>query len=783
MGFRNTRLRTKVTALLLSLAALWAFAAWVTLREGVNLLWVSQLDSSIISPSEPLLVELQKERRVSVVKLSNAGVRSRKDVDTQRKQTDRMLATFKESASSSLVDFALDEEGAKRLSDVLRQLDTLKQTREAIDAGQMNRLQATSTYGDVIDAVYGLYGSLATLDDKTLAKDIRTLLSLSRAREVITREDALLAGALTEGRLTAVEHAQFTQTVGAWRILSDQAAAELPASEKSNFDKLVNGQSFTRLKNLETLVSEQDPNAGTLPFSADQWKSTADRALADLNNLVLTAGDRLVDRAVPVAVNVIVRLILAGGLGLIAVIASIILSITTARALFAQLQKLRDAAHELSDDRLPGVVERIGRGEEVDLAKEAPDLNFGDDEIGQVGQAFNTVQRTAISVAAEQAELRRSIRDILLSLARRTQGLVHRQLTVLDVMERRETDPEELKELFRLDHLAIRMRRNAENLIVLSGSTPARTWRRSVPMVDVVRGALAEVEDYTRVTLMPMGDVVLVGRAVGDVIHLLAELIENAVSFSPPYTNVQVSGQLVANGYVIEIEDRGLGMKAEDLESNNARIADPPEFRITGTARLGLYVVSQLAKRHEIQVVLKASPYGGTTVVVLLPQELVQLDPTPEPQDGERRERLPRRTTAVATAIRPVTAENVRTLKPARQAPDPEPSPAPTPPPALAPPAPAPSLAPVEPEPETPAEPEQKPVTEFTSNGLPLRVPQANLAPALRDETPTQPDFEEDDDERSPEEIRAMMGSLQSGTRLGRSEAAKMLDEQSRGEA
>ncbi|MEU6780087.1 nitrate- and nitrite sensing domain-containing protein [Nonomuraea angiospora] len=785
MGFRNTRLRTKVTALLLSLAALWAFAAWVTLREGVNLLWVSQLDSSIISPSEPLLVELQKERRISVVKLSSTGLRSRKDLEGQRKQTDRLLATFKESAASGTVDLALDDEGAKRLADVLQELATLKQTRQAIDSGQMNRIQATDTYGEIIDSVYSLYGSLATLDDKTLAKDIRTLLSLSRAREVITREDALVAGALAEGRLTATEQAQFTQTVGAWRVLADQAAAELPATEKAAYDKVANGQSFTRLRSLETSLSEQDPSTGTLPFGADQWKTTTDRALNDFNNLVLTAGDRLVERATPVAVNVIIRLILAGGLGLIAVVASVILSITTARALFAQLQKLRDAAHELSDDRLPGVVERIGRGEDVDLAKEAPALDFGDDEIGQVGQAFNTVQHTAISVAAEQAELRRSIRDILLSLARRTQGLVHRQLTVLDVMERRETDPEELKELFRLDHLAIRMRRNAENLIVLSGSAPARTWRRSVPMVDVVRGALAEVEDYTRVTLMPMGDVVLVGRAVGDVIHLLAELIENAVSFSPPYTNVQVSGQLVANGYVIEIEDRGLGMKPEDLDAANERIADPPEFRITGTARLGLYVVSQLAKRHEIQVVLKASPYGGTTVVVLLPQELVQLDPTPEPQDGGRRERLPRRTTAVAaaatgpatgaaTASRPVTGENVRTLKPAR--PVPVPAPTPVPPPAR-------PITAVETQPEPPAEPEQKPVTEFTSNGLPLRVPQANLAPALRDDTPTQPDFEEDDDERSPEEIRAMMGSLQSGTRLGRTEAAKMLDEQSGDEA
>ncbi|MBB5784611.1 sensor histidine kinase [Nonomuraea jabiensis] len=788
MRFRKTGLRTKITALLLSLTALWVFAAWVTLREGVNLLWVSQLDSAIATPSDPVLLGLQKERRLSVVRLSEKTAQTRKELETQRKQNDRVIADFQESVSAGLVSLALDDQGEKRLADLLKQLESVKEIRKAIDTGRLSRIQVMTEYNDVIDPIDSLYGSMATLDDKEVAKDVRTLIALSRARELLAREDALLAGALAEGRLTPADQAQFSQAVGAWRIVAGQNAAELPDSEKAAYDKLIKSRQFVQLQNMETQVMEHDPAALSLPFTGDEWKATTDRVLTDFNGMVLSAGDRMVDRIVPVAVNVIVRLVLAGGLGLIAVIASIILSITTARDLLSQLQKLRDAAHELSDDRLPGVVERIGRGEDVDLAKEVPALDFGDDEIGQVGQAFNTVQHTAISVAAEQAELRRSIRDILLSLARRTQGLVHRQLTVLDVMERRETDPEELKELFRLDHLAIRMRRNAENLIVLSGSAPARTWRRSVPMVDVVRGALAEVEDYTRVTLLPMGDVVLVGRAVGDVIHLLAELIENAVSFSPPYTNVQVSGQLVANGYVIEIEDRGLGMKPEDLEAANERIADPPEFRITGTARLGLYVVSQLARRHDIQVVLKASPYGGTTVVVLLPQELVQLDPTPEPQDGGRHERLPRRTTAVAAAAtgaatgaatvsrQAATGENVRTLKPARPTPVPAPVPEPIPQPSR-------PITAVETPPETPAEPEQKPVTEFTSNGLPLRVPQANLAPALRDDTPTQPDFEEDDDERSPEEIRAMMGSLQSGTRLGRTEAARMLDEQSGDEA
>ncbi|MEV4063186.1 sensor histidine kinase [Nonomuraea dietziae] len=765
--------------MLLSLAALWSFAAWVTLREGVNLLWVAQLDSSVVGPSEPLLVELQRERRASMIQLGERSPRSRKELQDQRQRADRTKAEFETSARAGIVEWAVDDLGEKRLADMFAKLDDLASIRQAVDAGRVTRIEASAAYADVIDSVYRMYGAMATLDDKTLAGDIRTLMALSKAREILAREDALLAGALAQGRLDAEEHEQFTRTVGAWHIVAEQAASELPDADRAAYDKLIKGRSFTRLHDLETLLARQGSVVETIPFSAEQWKAATEQALTDFNGLVLGAGDRVVERATPVAVGVVVRLALAGGLGLIAVVASIVLSITTARALFAQLQKLRDAAHELSDERLPRVVERIGNGERVDVAVEAPPLQFGTGEIGQVGQAFNTVQETAIRIAAEQAALRQSIRDILISMARRTQGLVQRQLNVLDVMERRETDPVELEDLFRLDHLAVRTRRNAENLIVLSGSSPARTWRRSVPMVDVVRGALAEVEDYTRVSLMPMGDVVLVGRAVGDVVHLLAELIENAVSFSPPYTNVQVSGQLVANGYVVEIEDRGLGMKPEDLAAANERIADPPEFRITGaTARLGLYVVSRLAARHQIQVVLKASPYGGTTVVVMLPQELVETGPV-QPLEDEPLTSLPIRQTT-ATAARATATRAPATRQPARPA-SPQTGltalPQRTAPPAA------------DSEPAEEAAPAAPTPTGFTPSGLPFRVPQANLVPALREEAaPTPPSLigpppdEQDDDLRSPEEIRAMMQSLQSGNRRGRSAAEKLIQDHQSGD-
>ncbi|MFI9577039.1 nitrate- and nitrite sensing domain-containing protein [Microbispora rosea] len=763
MRFRNSRVRTKVTALLVSLAALWAFAAWVTLREGLNLVWVAVYDKGVAQPSETLLVELQQERRLTAVILAQSSSTNRAALTAQRARTDAAAADFRRLAKGGDVQFAADEVLQRRIDDMIRQLDGLRKSRGLADGGQMDRVKSFDSYTTVIDSVYRTYDALATLDDEGVAEDTRALIELSQARELLSEEDALLAGALSSGRLTAPERARFSQIVGAQRFHQSEAVQALPDADRAAFDRLERSQTFVRLRSYEETVMEVTRPGGLPPIGAEQWRSAIEPALTQLQKTVLDAGDRLVERTTPVAVAVIARLLLAGVLGLVAVIASIVLSVTTARALVRQLEKLREAALELANERLPGVVARLAQGEKVDVKAEAPPLDFGPDVIGQVGAAFNTVQETAIRTAVEEAQLRQSIRDILLSLARRTQSLVHRQLTLLDVMERRESDPAELKDLFRIDHLATRMRRNAENLIVLSGASPARAWRRSVLMVDVVRGALAEVEDYTRVTVMPMGETALIGRAVGDLIHLLAELIENAVSFSPPYTMVQVGGQVVASGYAIEIEDRGLGMSAEDLEATNQRIADPPEFNLSSTARLGLYVVSRLAERHGIKVSLKASPYGGTTAVVLLPRDLVIEGGDALPEEETTGSGLPQRepgSRRIALVGAPEAVPGpVQEVVPVPRAPEPPRPVQSVPPPGGA-------------DPDRPAPP-----AGFTPSGLPFRVPQANLAPALAEESRNANEAEDQED-RSPDDIRKIMGSFQSGTRRGRSEAAKLLGDE-----
>ncbi|GLW12398.1 hypothetical protein Misp01_75260 [Microtetraspora sp. NBRC 13810] len=785
MRFRKSRVGTKVTALLLSLVALWVFAAWVTLREGVNLLWVSRLDVGVAQPSQTLVIEIQHERRLSVVALAANGPNARAALAAQRARTDALRAEFEEQSQGAYVQLAASPVLEARLTATYRLLDGLSSTRKSVDDGEASQEKVTAEYNRVVDSFFQVFDSLATLDDDDFANDTRALLDVYDARELLAQEDTFLAGVLARGRFTGEQHTRFIELVGVQRYVTDQSLDGLRLADPASYQNLQQSGVLRRVRELEdTMVRFGGPDAAP-PIDSGQWRAATEPALKSIDQAVVTAGDRLVERATPIATAVVVRLVLAGGLGLLAVVASIVLSITTARDLVRQLEKLRGAATELANERLPDVVNRLGHGERVDVAAEAPPLEFGDDQIGQVGQAFNHVQETAIRVAVEQAELRRSIREILLSLARRTQSLVHRQLTLLDAMERRESDPKDLKDLFRVDHLATRMRRNAENLIVLSGASPARSWRRPVPMIDVVRGALAEVEDYTRVNVPPMGEVALAGRAVGDVIHLLAELIENAVSYSPPYTTAQVVGQMATNGYVIEIEDRGLGMSPADLATANDRIVNPPEFDLRDTTRLGLYVVSRLAERHGIRVTLKPSPYGGTTAVILIPMDIVAEDDGAEPGAGssitadERRD-LGRDTDfdappAVRDALDPrdpdLRRPEVREI-PAR----PEPSRTSA---LAAIPRSRPdrdSLAERGKGPETQEEPPPVQETAFTPHGLPFRVPQANLVEQLRSDVPDPGKEEPAEDDRSPEEIRRIMGSYQAGTLRGRTAAQEALN-------
>ncbi|MDL4775508.1 nitrate- and nitrite sensing domain-containing protein [Actinomadura xylanilytica] len=605
-----------------SLAVLWAFAASIALGEGLNLRHVKTVQEHYGYPAGALGSALQAERRASMVYLGSKAVGDQASMESARLVTDRQADLFRGLVKDPGARDSAPVQ-ARRLTDKIGAgLDALAAGRRSVDSGATVRTRAYADYTALLADVGTLQGTLSTLDNSEVAKDARSQASLARAREILSQEDALLAGVLAAGRMTAGERAEFTKLVGTQRSLYAFTAGELRPADQSYYQRVVTMPEAVRLRQAENyFISLRRMKAGGSAGVA--WKTTADSNLTRLRGLELSVAAAAEARAKPISDTIILRVVLAGALGLVAVIASLVLAVWVARSVIRELARLRREALDLADVRLPGVIARLRRGEEVDVAAEAPPLSFGTREIDQVGDAFNAARRTAIQGAVEEAALRRNVSDVFVNLARRSQTLLHRQLNLLDAMERRMEAPDELEDLFRVDHLATRMRRHAEGLIILSGQAPGRGWRSPVGIIDVARAAASEVEDYTRVNVAPMPQSAVLGPAVADVIHLLAELIENAASFSPPHTTVQVSGQAVAHGFTLEVEDRGLSMDEVSLRAANERLATAAEFDLSDSAQLGLFVVGRLAHRHGIKVTLRTSPYGGMTAIVLLPEELV----------------------------------------------------------------------------------------------------------------------------------------------------------------
>jgi hypothetical protein len=623
---RSRAIRFRLIGLLLvplfSLVGLWAVTAGVTIGDSLRLRTYNTLWSTLRQPADGLIVELQQERLASAEYLASPTRADQNGMTAQRQRTNAARDNVRKLATSEASRAATTPTMRAQVDEMLDGLSRLDEVRAEIDEGLSNRLRAIETYNLVSDSIYRMHYSLALIDDIPIYQQSRVVISLSYAKELLTREQALEAAASASGGMTDEERKLFTQLVGNRRFLIDQALPELDTSLRQLHVNLITTPLYQRLR-----LQEETIIAGTRVIGSTQrvWQTTSDDVADSFQKAQSEAGSLLAARAAPIADSILMRAVLVGGFGLLAVVASILLSLRFGSRLARELADLRQAALDLANVRLPRVLEKLKKGDEVNVATEAPPIQalVGTTEIEDVGLAFSTVQQTAIEAAIGQARLQRGVSQVFLNLARRSQTLLHRQRTQLHNMQVHTTEPDVLEELFRLDHLTTRMRRHAEGLIILSGAAPGRAWRKPVPMYDVMRGAAAEVEDYARVNVLPMEDQGLDGAAVADVIHLIAELIENATIFSPPHTTVSVRGELVGSGFVVEIEDRGLGMTADRLAELNERLADPPEFDIADTDRMGLFVVARLAARRDIKVTMRPSPYGGTTAIVLIPSGLM----------------------------------------------------------------------------------------------------------------------------------------------------------------
>ncbi|WP_326615119.1 nitrate- and nitrite sensing domain-containing protein [Streptomyces anulatus] len=628
MRFRGKSIRRKIVALLLvplvSLTGLWVFATYITGRQADELMSAGSIVEKVGHPLEDAVRAVQAERRQTLVFLADPRASDALPVLMgQRATTDRIVGEVRENAREQDVREALTASDAGRLDAILSAVDGLDALRESVEKRTISRAKALDFYNGLVDPSYRFLNGLHTLENVSMDKQMRALVGVSRAREILSREDALIASGLIAGRFTTSELRQISGLVAQRELLYEVSLENLPTAERRRVEQFWGSPDTEPLRTAEDALIAAGPTKRPGAVDADRWEESAVPVLDRLAGDATEMGNRFQDRAEPAAYRVLAQAGIAGVLGFLALIISVFVSVRIGRELVRDLSRLRKDAHEVSGVRLPSVMRRLAAGEQVDVETEAPHLSYEPDEIGQVGQALNTLQRAAVEAAVKQADMRRGVSEVFVNLARRNQVLLHRQLTLLDAMERRTENGDELADLFRLDHLTTRMRRHAEGLVILSGAAPSRQWRKPIQLMDVVRAAVAEVEDYERIEVRRLARIGVGGPAVADLTHLIAELLENATVFSPPHTAVQVHGERVSNGFTLEIHDRGLGMAPEILLDANLRLAETPDFELSDTDRLGLFVVSRLAQRQNVRVSLQKSPYGGTTAVVFIPAALL----------------------------------------------------------------------------------------------------------------------------------------------------------------
>ncbi|MFE4694748.1 nitrate- and nitrite sensing domain-containing protein [Streptomyces sp. NPDC056749] len=628
MRFRGKSIRRKIVALLLvplaSLTGLWVFATYVTGREAGELMGASAIVEQVGHPLEDTIRAVQGERRQTLVFLADPRASDALPLLRRRRAvTDRVVADVRQSARSTDVRDKLSPDSEAQLDSILGEIDGLDALRGSVERRTIDRTRALAFYNGLVDPCYRFLNGLHTMENVSMDKQVRALVGVSRAREMLSREDALIASGLIAGRLGAPELRVVSDLAASRKLLYEVNLELLPASERTRMEQYWGSPDTEPLRTTEQKLIAAGPITEPGAVDSARWEEVAPPVLERLANDGTEMSNRFQDRAEPAGYRVLIRAGGAGVLGFVALLVSVFVSVRVGRELVRDLSRLRKDAHEVSGVRLPSVMRRLAAGEQVDVETEAPHLSYERDEIGQVGQALNTLQRAAVEAAVKQADMRRGVSDVFVNLARRNQVLLHRQLTLLDTMERRTENGDELADLFRLDHLTTRMRRHAEGLVILSGAAPSRQWRKPIQLMDVVRAAVAEVEDYERIEVRRLPRIGVGGPAVADLTHLIAELLENATVFSPPHTAVQVHGERVANGFTLEIHDRGLGMAPEILLDANLRLAETPDFELSDTDRLGLFVVSRLAQRQNVRVSLQTSPYGGTTAVVFIPAQLL----------------------------------------------------------------------------------------------------------------------------------------------------------------
>ncbi|MFG2884461.1 nitrate- and nitrite sensing domain-containing protein [Streptomyces sp. NPDC048297] len=647
VALRNWRISTRLVSLLaLPVVAATSLGA---LRISDSMNDIQQLDNmklltEMTKQATELAAALQEERDQTAGPLAHGLKGTNYSVKGLQQKTDRAAQNFEDA--SEAIDEASKNGQLRGVRDnvvgLIAQLQTVAKIRQGAYKSHDNSAQTIESYHRLITQLIDLSQSMAEASSNPeMIQRTRALAAFSTAKEYASVQRAVIAAALPANSTEAGHLSENDRLYG-------QSAYDSENSQIAIFRKVYSTQDAETLlkpidgnnptiqaadKYAERALAGKDGLAGLQKRSYLDWVDDSSSKIQQMKNIEHTLLEDMEQKARELKSSSEQEAIISGALILLVLGVSLVGAFVVARSMIRSLRRLQDTATKVAQDRLPELVKQLSESDpqDVDTSVESVGVHSRD-EIGQVAAAFDDVHREAVRLAAEQALLRGNVNAMFTNLSRRSQGLIQRQLSLISELESREADPDQLSSLFKLDHLATRMRRNGENLLVLAGEEPGRRWTRPVPLVDVLRAAASEVEQYERIELASVPTTEVAGRVVNDLVHLLAELLENATSFSSPQTKVKVTGHALPDGRVlIEIHDTGIGLSPEDLAAINERLASPPTVDVSVSRRMGLFVVGRLSQRHGIRIQLRPSDSGGTTALVMLPVDVAQGGRKPAP--------------------------------------------------------------------------------------------------------------------------------------------------------
>ncbi|MEV0582415.1 nitrate- and nitrite sensing domain-containing protein [Nonomuraea sp. NPDC050310] len=636
-ALRNWRVRSKLVVLVVLPTAAALILGGVSVASSVSSAIQYQRVSDTAELAGKLATfadQLQLERDLTAWWVAEG----RQQGAVEKMQTQQGVVDKTKSELGPIVQRASDSDyvDAADIRQVRNRMDELAVARKAAAESLFDTGTVINLYEQIIRDLLAIHEQVSQgAVDTELSHSVATFGALSRAKAQMSRERALLLAGLAAGRFTEAQRSDFVTARSQRDSELNTFRSEAPLALRNTYDDTVSGQKIDQAEFMRAralfLTGRNRLLADRLlggQQAEEQWFEAASTTVDRMRKVEIQIADSIMLRSRTLKESEQRSAIVVAALILALLVAVLIVTAVMARSLVRPLRTLRGEALEIAGQRLPETVRRLRESGDLAAAQVDPIGVVSEDEVGEVARAFDEVHREAVRLAGEEARLRANVNAMFVNLSRRSQTLVERQITLIDSLEQGEQDEQRLGNLFKLDHLATRMRRNSENLLVLAGQDPPRRWSQPVKLVDVARASLSEVENYERVALQVPDGASVAGQAVNDIIHLLAELVENALSFSPRETRVVVSASRIDGGAImLSITDNGIGMTQEELAHANERLENSPTVDVSVSRRMGLFVVARLAHRHGVRVQLRPHGAGGLTAMVLLPESLLGAQP------------------------------------------------------------------------------------------------------------------------------------------------------------